>query len=126
MTENREQEQIRVLEERLGELERITLEDREARFQGIERNLRTVQRQERRQQGLLLSLAVATLVGLAGMKYQDGKFSWLLDTEKTRELVELLAPIVSTLGVGAGLTMAVRSTKDPKPSAPEPAEDPEA
>jgi len=99
-----ERAQIKKLQAQLDALEKFTRRDRE-------RRLRKIERSSYQQQKISLLVAVTMFLGMAGISYQDGRFTWLLDTQKAQQIAEL----VGSLSVGAtvlGAGAIVRSGKD--------------
>jgi hypothetical protein len=81
---------IEKLQAQLDALEKFTRRDRE-------RRLRKIEQSSYQQQKISLLVAATMFLGMAGISYQDGRFTWLLDTQKAQQIAEL----VGTLSVGA-------------------------
>ncbi len=115
MTENREREyeedlatQVEHLRDRLETLEKFVVDQRfsqrEDRVSQLERRVQAQRKQGYQHEKLMLALAGAVFIALAGVEYQNGKFSWLFSSQKAQEIVNLVGVIstgVAALGAGA-------------------------
>ncbi len=115
MTENREREyeedlatQVEHLRDRLETLEKFVVDQRfsqrEDRVSQLERRVQAQRKQGSQHEKLMLALAGAVFIALAGVEYQNGKFSWLFSSQKAQEIVNLVGVIstgVAALGAGA-------------------------